>query len=107
MLSLEYKETKEALNFFNGVRELSEIKFKVLNGELNQYSQPPADSVVNSQAAEVVGQEGVKLVNGEEREKAKKVIEKKLWNLEVINQYCDYIINKDQEGFTVKLKIDE
>ena len=35
MLSLEYKETKEALNFFNGVRELSEIKFKVLNGELN------------------------------------------------------------------------
>ena len=35
MLSLEYKETKEALNFFNGVRELSDIKFKVLNGELN------------------------------------------------------------------------
>ena len=26
MLSLEYKETKEALNFFSGVRELSEIK---------------------------------------------------------------------------------
>jgi hypothetical protein len=31
----------------------------------------------------------------EEKEKAKKMIEKKLWNLEVINQYCDYIINKD------------
>lgn len=26
MLSLEYKETKEALTFFSGVRELSEIK---------------------------------------------------------------------------------
>jgi hypothetical protein len=37
--------------------------------------------VVNSQAAEV----GLEGVNGEEREKAKKVIEKKLWNLEVIN----------------------
>jgi|LauGreDrversion4_2_1035121.scaffolds.fasta_scaffold1328555_2 hypothetical protein len=34
LLSLEYKETKEALNFFIGVKELSEIKSKVLNGEL-------------------------------------------------------------------------
>ena len=34
-------------------------------------------------------------------------VHKQLRNLVVIDQYCEYIVNKDKEGFKVQLMVDE
>jgi hypothetical protein len=47
--------------------------------------------------------EGADLKSLRERE----TVQKQLRNLVVIDQYCEYIVNKDKEGFKVQLMVDE
>ena len=85
-MSLDFKDSIEAQFFFSGVKELLSGKVNIVNCEI--------------QAALSITDEGAK-------EKKLKTYDKQLKSLVVIEQYCEYILNKDREGFKVELMVDE
>ena len=43
---------------------------------------------------------------GELKSSKQEGIEKDLWHLEIIDQYCEYILNRDNPDYRVELKCD-
>ncbi len=41
-----------------------------------------------------------------QKENMKKKLERQMQSFAVVDQYCDYIINREQEGYKVELMVD-
>ena len=91
-MSLEFMDTKEAQEIFSEVRDIAIVK---------------KTAIMIAAQKDGLLSENVALEADEKIKKAKEKVQKQLRNLTVIDQYCEYIKNKDKEGFRVELMVDE
>lgn len=94
-------DSTEAQSFFAGIRDLTKLKRAAIHSQLAK-DQEQIESIEIQEASEKATKQGK-----EKLEKQKQDVQKHMRNLEVIDQYCDYILNKDKEGYKVDLMVDE
>ena len=84
-MSLDFKDTKEAASLFYGIKQIAVIKNMAIK--------------IHAQKDGILGEAPEK--SDEKRIRDRENVQKKLRNLAVIDQYCEYIVNKDKDGFKV------
>ena len=91
-MSLEFKDTPEAISLFSGIKDIATVKKTAI--------------MIAAEKEGLISSNGSLLDVDESKSEAKERVTKQLRNLAVIDQYCEYIKNKDREGYRVELMVD-